>query len=99
MTGRSGIRIFRLSEGRPAADSAVMKEMKTVLQWILLHQAAVAEFEDAVAVGGEVFVVGDGDDGLTALPGNIAENVENDLRIFGIQVAGRFVAHDDRRGR
>ena len=39
----------------------------------------IAEFEDAVAVGGEVFVVGDGDDRLMAGRYDVPEDVEDQL--------------------
>ena len=53
--------------------------------------------QDAVGPGGGAGVVRDQDDRLVQAGAQLAQQVENLLGAFGVEVAGRFVGDDQRR--
>src|ERR1700733_11059009 len=56
---------------------------------------AVAHVDDAVGYLGGFGVVGDHEGGLGELPAGFEEHLEDGVRVFGVEVAGRLVGQDD----
>ena len=57
---------------------------------------SVPHMNDAVAVFGRFGIVGDHQHGLSQLFVRLAQHVEDNFRVLGIQVAGGFVGQYDR---
>ena len=55
------------------------------------QDVAVAHVHDAVGEGGDFGVVGNQENGLTEVVIQLAEHVENEFGVFGVETAGRFV--------
>src|SRR5688572_23729655 len=55
----------------------------------------IVHFHYPVGVGGKIFVVGNGDDGLAEFGSDLAEHIENYLGVVAVEVASGFVAHND----
>lgn len=62
---------------------------------VVIDDVPVLHLYGSVAGFGEVVVVCDGDDGLVVCVGEFLEDVEDDAGVFGVEVSGGFVAHDD----
>ena len=52
---------------------------------------------DAVGIGKNPVVVGDDDDGAVGGTRDVAEQIEDDLAVVGVERGGGFVADDERR--
>ena len=60
-----------------------------------LEDFAVAHLDGAVCVGGGFGVVGDHEDGLAEALVEVAEEIEDDVGIFGVEIAGGLVGEED----
>jgi hypothetical protein len=58
---------------------------------------AIPHMDDAISEARRFWIVGDHHDGLTEIFVGLAQHVENDVGILGIQVSGRFVGEHDGR--
>ena len=61
-----------------------------------LYDAAIDEADGAVGEGGEAFVVGDDDEGLTETVAKVEEELVEFLLVLGVEAAGGLVGKDDR---
>src|SRR5580693_1698359 len=60
-----------------------------------VHNLTITHVEDAMPVGGGFGIVRDHDDCLAEILIELAEQTEDGLRAFGIEVAGGFISQYD----
>ena len=64
---------------------------------LVFLELPVADVEDAVAAGGELGVMGHGEEGGAVFAGQTEEEVDNFAAGSGIEVSGWFVGEEHRR--
>lgn len=65
--------------------------------FLMINDSAIGHFNDSITGFCKIIVVGDRNDTLAKLYGQLFENVKYDLTILAVKIPGRFVPHDDSR--